>query len=177
MLCRAVPILLLSACLTAAPLHAQSTEGPPRADPMTPVHMAEIFAEIDPEVVAGPGGMQFTLDDVPVTVIYDLLANRMRALVPVASSEGLTEAQMLRLLQANFDTALDARYAVAQGRVWAVFIHPFAELDRRQLISGVAQAVALAQSYGTTFSSTGMLFGRGDSGQRLQELLEPDIDL
>lgn len=144
---------------------------------MTPARVNAILLEIDPEVQIGPGAALLSLNDVPVTVVYDASANRMRAIVPIASTANMTEGQMLRLLQANFDTALDARYAVADGRIWSVFMHPLAELDRARLISGIAQTVGLAQSYGTTFSSTETMFMRGDSVDRLREMAEPDTDL
>jgi hypothetical protein len=177
-------ILLLTTALgLAAPLAtAQTVAEAPAPDAnaaalMTPGSLNTILLELDPAAQVGPGAAMLTLDDVPVTVIHDPVANRLRALVPIASAQNLTEGQMLRLLQANFDTALDARYAVADGRVWSVYMHPLAELDRAQVISGLAQAVSLAQSYGTTFASTETMFMRGDSVDRLREMAEPDIDL
>jgi len=171
--------LFLVVCLLPfhAPAQSDPTETIEVEGPMTPSRLNAVLGEIDPDVQTRPGAARLSLDDVPVTIIYDPFANRMRALVPIASAENMTDGQMLRLLQANFDTALDARYAVAEGRIWAVFIHPLAELNRQQLIAGVAQTVALAQSYGTTYSSSTMLFGRGDSAGRLEQLLEPDTDL
>ncbi len=40
-------------------------------------------------------------------------------------------------MQANFDTALDARYAIAKGALWSTFIHPLSDLliSFRQTIS------------------------------------------
>jgi hypothetical protein len=174
------PILALS---LAGSMHAQAVpEVAPEAEApggaaMTPARMADILREIDPEAEAALNRIAFRLDDVPVTVIFDPRANRMRAIVPIASQDSLGADDLLRLMQANFDSALDARYAIADGRIWAVFVHPLAELDRRQLISGVAQTVALAQTYGTTYSSTGMMFRGGDSAERLRELLEPGEEL
>jgi hypothetical protein len=144
---------------------------------MTPAQLNSILLEIDPGAQIAEGSALLTLNDVPVTVMYDADANRLRALVPIASAGGMTDGQMQRLLQANFDTALDARYALAGGRVWSVFMHPFAELDRDRVLSGMAQAVSLAQTYGTTFSSSEQMFMRGDSVDRLQEMAAPDLDL
>jgi hypothetical protein len=76
------------------------------------------------------------------------------------------------MMQANFDTALDARYAIAQGRIWGVFIHPLAELEREQLISGIAQTVNLARTYGTLYSGGAIVFGGGDSSGLYQDLFE-----
>ena len=79
---------------------------------------------------------------------------------------------MERILQANFDTALDARYAIAQGRLWSVYIHPLTELQPQQLISGLVQTVTLAQTYGGAYASGSLSFGGGDSAERYRELME-----
>ena len=75
----------------------------------------------------------------------------------------MSPEELLRLSQANFDTALDARYAVAKGLLWATFIHPLSELHDKQFIAGIGQTVNAAKSYGTTYSSGLLSFGGGDS--------------
>ena len=148
---------------------------------MTIPRMAEIVRALDPEArVAGPG-FEFVNDDIPVLIVTDVRANRMRAMVPIRSAAGMTDEEMMRVMQANFDSALDARYAIANGRLWGVFIHPFAELEKDQLISGLAQTVNVAKTYGTLYSSGGVQFGSGDSGdlqrQLIEELLERGQDI
>ena len=59
---------------------------------------------------------ELTIDDVSILVVTDPLADRMRAMVPIRSAVGLEPEDLLRVMQANFDAALDARYAVARGR-------------------------------------------------------------
>lgn len=168
--------LMLVAMLIFAPLGAvaQDTHTVPQdlqdEAAMTPTRLALILRAIDPDAAPADGGIAFSLDDVPVLVFMDERANRMRAVVPVASTEGLAPVDMERLLQANFDTALDARYAIAGGRVWSVFIHPLRELRRDQLLSGLAQTVTLAQTYGTFYASGATSFGAGDSAALHQDL-------
>ena len=77
---------------------------------------------------------------------------------------------LYRLMQANFDTALDARYAIAQKVIWTAYLHPLGSLGEAQFVSGLAQVVTLAENFGTTFSSGAMTFGGGDSGALLKEL-------
>lgn len=162
-------VLSLMSLISLAPfaLSAQEAEAP-----MTPERMAEIFTVLDPEAVIEANGMSFTVANVPVTVIMDPVADRMRILVPISSAEGLDDGALLRLMQANFDTALDARYAIANNRVWSTFIHPLSPLETDQLISGIAQTVTLAQTYGDTYSSGAVMFGGGDTRGLIQELLE-----
>lgn len=162
-------VLAIAALISSTPLGLAAQESEP---PMTPQRMAEVFTVLDPEAVIEPNGMSFTIANVPVTVIMDPVADRMRILVPISSAEGLDDGALLRLMQANFDTALDARYAIANNRVWATFIHPLSPLETDQLISGVAQTVTLAQTFGDTYSSGAVMFGGGDTRGLIQELLE-----
>ena len=76
------------------------------------------------------------------------------------------------MLQANYDSALDARYSIAKGQIVSAFIHPLKELDKNELISGIGQVVNLVLSYGTTYTSGAMTFGGGDSRQLHRKLIE-----
>ena len=93
-------------------------------------------------------------------------------MLSVSTAETVDPEEMRRLMQANFDSALDARYALANGRLWSVFIHPFAALEKNQLISGIAQTVNVAKTYGTLYSGGALQFGGGDSNDLQSELIE-----
>ena len=134
--------------------------------------MAALLSRLDPDAERAGAAFRLTVEDVPVTVVTDPRADRMRAMVPIRSASGLSPEDLRRMMQANFDSVLDARYAVAEGRVWAVFIHPLRALDDAQLISGIGQTVNAALTYGTLFSSGALQFGRGDSAGRQRELLD-----
>lgn len=163
--------LTLALMLSAAPALAQETAKPPEG-PMTLERLAAIVEVIDADVVASGPTLQFTIQDIPVMIIADAAADRMRAMVPIASAEGLTPDDLLRMMQANFDTALDARYAVANGRLWGVFIHPLSPLEKDQLISALVQTVNVARSYGQTYSGGAQVFGGGDSNGIYRDLFE-----
>ncbi|MEM9871613.1 MAG: hypothetical protein AAF822_10170 [Pseudomonadota bacterium] len=160
----------------ATPLAAQDTPSEPpvaEAEPsMTMLRMAEIIRAIDPEAQPAGNTIQFTIDDIPLVVIADPRADRMRAMVPIRSATGLSQDELMRLMQANFDSALDARYAVAQGRLWGVFIHPLSPLEKDQLLSAFVQTINIARTYGQTYSGGATVFGGGDSNGLYQELLE-----
>lgn len=160
-------ILMLLFILSAVSASAQETE-----PPMTLSRMAEIVQALDTDAEPTPSGFHLSVDDVPILIVTDVLANRMRAMVPIRLADGMTQEEMQRVLQANFDTALDARYALANGRLWAVFIHPLRELEKDQFISGIAQTVNIATTYGTLYSGGAAQFGRGDSRDLQRELLE-----
>ncbi|SEL55380.1 hypothetical protein [Jannaschia helgolandensis] len=147
-------------------------ESEPAAVNMTVDRMEAILTALDPDAERAGPAFRLTVGDVPLLVVTDARADRMRAMVPIRSAEGLSGTDLMRMMQANFDSALDARYAIAEGRVWAVFIHPLSSLRRDQLISGLGQTVNLAVSYGSLFSSGAGQFGRGDSSGEQQKLLE-----
>ncbi len=144
-----------------------------RADaPMTVERLAEIVTALDGEARVLGNAMEMTIDDVPLLIITDARADRMRAMVPIRSADGIGPEEMMRLMQANFDSTLDARYAVANGRLWGVFIHPLQALEREQFISGLVQTVNVAKTYGTLYSGGANVFGGGDSGSLYRELFE-----
>lgn len=174
-----IPIILLVA-FQLAPVETQAeTEDPPApvTEPdMSLERLAQILTALDPETLRQGTAFQLTLVDVPVIVVTDPTADRMRAMVPIRSADGLDPEELMRLMQANFDTALDARYAVAQGRLWGVFIHPLSPLKREQLISGLVQTVNVARTYGQTYTGGAQVYGGGDSGELYQELLQELLD-
>ena len=166
------PVLVfLSLCGFAA-----AEDAPPGETPMTFERLIKIVNAIDPDARFSGTSMELTIDDIPIIVVTDPVADRMRALIPIRSADELDADELMRLMQANFDTALDARYAVAQGRLWATYIHPLAALEREQFLSGLVQTMNIARTYGQTYSGGALSFGGGDSNgifqDRLKELLE-----
>lgn len=164
-------MLLISLCL-ALPLKATAQDSDRTQGPMTLRMMAEIITTLDPDARQRGPTFEFVIQDVPVIVITDARADRMRAMVPIRSSEGLSPADLTRLMQANFDTALDARYAIAQGRLWGIFIHPLSPLEPGQFVSGLAQTVNVALTYGQSYSGGASVFGGGDSSGIFEGLVE-----
>ena len=154
----------------AQSLTAQETQEP--EPPMTYERLGKIIFALDPEAQPSGPGFLLTVSDVPVVIITDASADRMRAMVRIRSAEDLTPEDMRRMMQANFDSALDARYAVANGTLWATFIHPLSPLKKDQLISGLGQTVNVARTYGTLYSGGGVQYGGGDSNNLQQELIQ-----
>ena len=160
-------ILALMTVIWPAMLSAQDAE-----PHMTLDRMGQIVEALDPQVSVSDAAFSFTIDDIPVLIVTDVRANRMRAMVPIRSADTMTAEEIQRVMQANFDSALDARYAIAQGRLWGVYLHPFKELERDQLISGIAQTVNVAKTYGALYTSGAGQIGAGDSGDLQRDLIE-----
>lgn len=152
-----------------------STERVERAESMTLERLDALILAVDPERLRQPSGRvwTFTVEDVPLTVVTDPRADRMRIVVPVARAGALEPDALMRLMQANFDTALDARYAIGRDVLWSTFIHPLGPLTDDQFLSGIGQTVNLARSFGSTYSSGAVSYGGGDSQDLIaRELIE-----
>lgn len=154
--------------------YAATADTPTPERTMTVERMDALIEAIGDEILRPRDGQwQFTIESVPVFVIADAAANRMRILVGIARVSEMPEGIYLRLLQANFDTSLDARYAVARGLVWSAFLHPLKSLSDRDFLTGIGQTVNLARTFGKTFSSGGLAYNGGDSGGIIErELIE-----
>jgi hypothetical protein len=138
--------------------------------------MDEVIKALDGKATRTGNSWQFTLEERVMLVVTDATAARMRIITPIALIAELPEGAMQRLMQANFDTALDARYAVAQDLVWGAFLHPLDTLTQRDFAAGILQTHSIGQTFGTTFSSGAISYGGGDSNaiyeEQLKELLE-----
>ncbi|MBN4069250.1 hypothetical protein JYT12_01265 [Beggiatoa alba] len=143
---------------------------------MTNERIATLIKKLDDEVEGRPGFWLMHLDKFQIYVITDERAGRMRVMVPILPAADI-EAEMLeRLMQANFDSALDARYSIANETLWAAFVHPLSDLSDHLFFSGVAQSVNLAATYGTTYSSGALVFNGGDSAEQQRSYYQDIID-
>jgi len=176
---------LLAASLALGALSAAAQETAPDADPeaqppdeiygeapMTLARLDQIIRALDPEAQTNGRAWQLIINDVQVMIITDENADRMRAITPVRKIEEMSQEDITRVLQANFDSALDARYAIAKDVLWSAFIHPLKALEKDEFISGLGQVVNLAQSYGTLYSGGALQYGGGDSGALQRQLID-----
>lgn len=148
----------------------------PAEPPMTLERLAGIITALDETAVANGSQFRLDVDGTAVFVITDPVNDRMRAMVPIRPVDGISPGELARMMQANFDTALDARYAIAQGTLWGVYIHPLSPMKKNQFISGLGQAVNLARTYGSLYTGGAMTFGGGDSGGLHRELIDGLIE-
>ena len=162
--------------LAALLIFATSASAQEVEPPMTLERLAGILETLDPEVSAQGERFSLQVEGTAVLVVTDPLNDRMRAMVPIRPVDGLSPSELARMMQANFDTALDARYAIAQGTLWGVYIHPLAPLQKNQFISGLGQAVNLARTYGSLYTGGAMSFGGGDSRGLHRELIDSLIE-
>jgi hypothetical protein len=84
--------------------------------------------------------------------------NRMRLICEVAALKDVEPDQLVRCMQANFDSSLDARYCIYKDQLWSAFIHPLAELTDPFFLAALDQVVTLAQTFGTSYTSGALVF-------------------
>ncbi|MBZ8119620.1 type III secretion system chaperone [Roseovarius sp. LXJ103] len=163
-------IALLAAL--ALPAIAQDAPDPSPEPAMTADRLSAIVAALDPDAIIGERTWQMRVGETSVLIVADPSNGRMRAMAPIREAEGIAPEELERMMQANFDSALDARYAIAQGLLWAAFIQPLEPLEKDQFISGLGQVANLAQSFGTLYSGGALQYGGGDSPNLQRQLID-----
>jgi hypothetical protein len=144
--------------LTASPLKGHSQSG------MDQHQLEQIFAD-QVEAITGPSGaLQTQIDGITVYCISDPEYDRVRIIAPVARVTGLDSRVYEILLRANFHTALDARYAIADDVIFSVFLHPISSLSPELIESAVPQVVNLVKTFGSSYSSGELVFPGGEAG-------------
>lgn len=170
-------VLGTSATIAAAQEPDTTPDGTPpvsagSAGAMTGEHLISLIKSVDDKASNQGNTWQFTFQEHPIILVYDEKADRMRMFTPIGPESALDAGLMRRMLQANFDSALDARYAVANKLIWGVFIHPLSPLNQDQFTSAIVQLLNVATSFGSSFTSGLFTFGGGDSIEENRKLLE-----
>lgn len=129
------------------------------AQDMTNYKIESVLTKVTDSVRGYPGYWEIIHKDRQLLCITDEAHNRMRIISPIVEVEALGKDLLLDVLTANFHAALDVKYAISQGFLWSVYIHPLKELEDSELESAVNQVVNAADNFGTSFSSTEMIFG------------------
>ena len=84
--------------------------------------------------------------------------NRMRVISPITEFTSLAPKIKDDLMQANFHSTLDARYAVAEDTLYAAFMHPLDTLNPEDFKSALKQVYNLNKNFAKTYSSAQIEF-------------------
>ncbi len=125
---------------------------------MTLTKLGEIFEHASDSIVSQKPQWRFMIKNIPFIAIADSTHNRMRIISPIGESDKLDEELKTASLMANFHTALDVKYAISDNILWSVFIHPLKELSEDQVYDAISQVFYAHVNFGTTFSSTSLVF-------------------
>jgi hypothetical protein len=130
----------------------------------------EKLLKIKVDSLSGQSGRwQAIYNDTPLIILTDEQNNRMRIISPIIETASLDKGLLLDTLTANFHSALDVKYAISNGILWSVFVHPLDILTDQELTSSINQVSAAAITFGTTFSSTPLLFGASASPKKIEK--------
>ena len=109
-------------------------------------------------VSGGPGAWQLHYRGRVLLFLADESHNRMRIISPIISQNELSHGQLEKALSANFHSVLDAKYALSEGILWSAFLHPLIELSGGQIREALSQVFLAAETFGTTYQSTDLIF-------------------
>jgi hypothetical protein len=111
---------------------------------MTNETLLQMLMENSEVVEGSEGGWRCMIEEVPVVCMTDDGADRMRFMAPIPMSIEVTPALLVTLLEANFHSALDARLALHDSVLWALFVSPLSLLTPEMARNGLTQVVQLA---------------------------------
>lgn len=164
-MCLLITITVGSGCDAAEDDNDESAPHALNETPMTVERLGELVLAVDEDAVLEEPAWIVALDGLEVIIVYDTDADRMRIVIPIGPATDIPREELVRLMQANYDSALDARYAIAQDTLWGVFIHPLSELSDDEFLTALGEVINIVLSYGTSYSSGLLIFGGGDSAE------------
>ncbi|NIR49258.1 YbjN domain-containing protein [candidate division KSB1 bacterium] len=152
-------IAVLTVLILNNALLCQESEQRSAADVMTFSELDNIIHNFSSQVEQGPNYWQFRDGEIQLICVVDTTYDRMRIIAPIIEASELTEEHKDRMLEANFHSALDARYGISNGIVYSAFIHPLSSLQESEMRSALKQVSVLAMTFGTSYSSGALQFG------------------
>ena len=128
-------------------------------NPMDQANMERLVKSKASQAKGEKGVVEFEYNSVTMYLISDVNHDRMRIVAPVIEYEKLTKDQIDSVMNSNYHRALDARYAVSDGILFSVYIHPLSQLSDTQIDSAIEQVANLALSFGSQYTSGMLNFG------------------
>ena len=116
------------------------------------------MADEDGKVEIKNNAMSFEYDGTPIFCVWDVNADRMRLVSPIAEAKDIPAEYIILALQANYHSVLDPRYAIGDGIMYSAFIHPLSPLSVGELESAIKQVMVANKTFGTEFSSGALVF-------------------
>jgi len=129
-------------------------------DKMSNKKLEKTLKKFTDEIEGESGNWQVLYKDFPLFVLTDESSNRMRIFTPILEEHELKVGQMKKMLEANFHSALDAKYSLYEGFVIGIYTHPLVELNEKQMMDAMQQVVNLSKNFGTSYTSTEVIFGQ-----------------
>ncbi|MFH1300301.1 MAG: hypothetical protein ABIK07_04505, partial [Planctomycetota bacterium] len=121
--------------------------------------ISQLIDEVSTLLETGEGCWKIEYGKRVLFLIVDEEHDRVRIMTPIIKEDDLEEDDLWDVMEANFDRSLDARYAIGDGVLWSLFLHPLTDLSRNLFLGGMDQVVTLANNFGGSFCSSDIIFG------------------
>jgi hypothetical protein len=125
---------------------------------MTVDELSELLAQVTEDFRQSPTHWQFIHDGIPMACLTDPGYDRMRFIAPITELVEIDDATKDAVLEANFHSALDARYGSSNGLLFAAFLHPLSSLEDTLARSALDQVASLVHTFGSQFTSGSIEF-------------------
>jgi len=159
-------ILLISGCTDEQQgLNSYLKEG----IDMNQSQLESIVKEFANESSGKNGSVQFIYKGVNMLLLSNVKFDRMRIVSSITKYDSLDAEQLEKVMEANFHTALDARYALKDGVLYSAYIHSLSSLSEAQIKSAVDQVSNLALTFGTEYSSGSLNFLNPNKNKEYKE--------
>ena len=126
-------------------------------------HESGLAARVDRQIQPPSAMWVLQAGNFPVLIQTQEDVDRIRIVAFITDADSLAPEALRVMLEANYHTAMDARYAITGEHVVAAYLHPFEELNDEQFVLGFYQVVSCAETFGTHFSGGTMIFGETDA--------------
>lgn len=126
---------------------------PPEPERMTEEHLIQILRREGEDVTHKDGVTELTYRGVRMVCVVSERFDRIRLYAPILEVDKLTDEQRQRLLDANFRSLLDVRYATNAGMLYAVYLDSLTGLTSIGVRSALYQVANAASTFGTSYSS------------------------
>ena len=131
--------------------------------------IASIIQSVGDSINGTIGAWQFHYHDRLMILLTDESHDRMRVISPVKMASEVSDQELRETMLANFHSALDVKYALSDDVMWTAYIHPLSSLTETQLRDALLQVYRACETYGTTYSSTELVFPGNSHDQKPSE--------
>ena len=126
---------------------------------VTQDEMEKIVMNVVEVIESRKGYVVFDYKKVRMALISDIAHDRMRIITPITKYSELDLEKIGKIMDSNFHSALDARYASSNDVLYSAFIHPMSPLSEKELTDALNQVSTLALTFGTTYTSGELSYG------------------
>ena len=130
-----------------------------RQSPLNTAQLDALLRRSLPDVRGESGRWAARIDeDIEIYVDADDTSDRLRIMVPVAHADRSDVDLLWVLLIANYDRAVDAKYAVYEHLIWSTWSRRLSWSGAVDVECAIDDVVRLARNTGTTFATGNVVY-------------------